>query len=394
MRYLWIDSLCICQDDSQDWAHESGHMADVYSNAYIVIAANRSSDNTGGCFHKRAAYMKVLADIPLMGRKACVHAMPLSPPEHPWFHSFDFDTEPLSSRGWALQERTMAQRVLHYNNRQIYFECACGIEAEDGHLRMIPRNNYESSLTAWYNLVGQFTRRELSKATDKLPAMSGWAKKLQEEIGADYIAGLWSNDLIYGLSWSHGWTDGSGAERPASLEEYTGPSWSWTNCRNVQWDFPFEEGISRVVDWHVEPKETANLFGEVRDTCYIRMHGPVAAIKQSSLERYLAEDKPRTEMAADPEEPISETELAEWFFLDFDHESYEKSGEWRNGDLRTILLGRFKGGQNCFVQGLVFKGAKHVGQRVEMERVGYIRFRDSRGSRLIAGLSWETITLI
>lgn len=39
VRYLWIDSLCIQQDDPSDWEIEAGRMADVYHNAYLTIAA-------------------------------------------------------------------------------------------------------------------------------------------------------------------------------------------------------------------------------------------------------------------------------------------------------------------------------------------------------------------
>lgn len=360
-------------------------MADVYSNAYIVIAANRSSDTTGGCFHKRAARINAPLHVPIMGNMECVYATPLSPGDHS--PPLEFRSEPLSRRGWALQERTMAQRTLHYNHRQIYFECACGIEAEDGYLTMGSREEYESPLCTWYALLEQFTGRELSKATDKLPAMSGWAKKLQKEIDAEYIAGLWSNDMMRGMAW---WACDSSERKP---EEYTGPSWSWTSYRDVLWERPFSEEFSRVVDWHVDLKELANPFGQVRDA-HIRIRGPVVAIKQSSLERYLAEHESGEEMAPNPRGHISETELAEWSTLQFDYESYAKSEEWRNWDLRTILLGRFEGEENYFVHGLVFKEAGCAGSSGKMERVGWIRFTDSRDRQLLAGLSWETVTLI
>lgn len=48
VRYLWIDSLCICQDDNEDWVRESARMCNLYSNAHVVIAVDLSSDCTGG----------------------------------------------------------------------------------------------------------------------------------------------------------------------------------------------------------------------------------------------------------------------------------------------------------------------------------------------------------
>lgn len=42
-RYLWIDALCIIQDDRADWASEFSSMADAYANAFLAIAPRRSS---------------------------------------------------------------------------------------------------------------------------------------------------------------------------------------------------------------------------------------------------------------------------------------------------------------------------------------------------------------
>jgi hypothetical protein len=46
--YLWIDCLCILQDDREDWNREAARMADVYSNAALTIAASRSPDCDDG----------------------------------------------------------------------------------------------------------------------------------------------------------------------------------------------------------------------------------------------------------------------------------------------------------------------------------------------------------
>ncbi|GAB1743570.1 hypothetical protein NU219Hw_g499t1 [Hortaea werneckii] len=48
IRHLWIDALCIVQDDDEDWQRESSRMAEVFSGAYIVFVAAAASNVEGG----------------------------------------------------------------------------------------------------------------------------------------------------------------------------------------------------------------------------------------------------------------------------------------------------------------------------------------------------------
>jgi hypothetical protein len=50
IRYLWIDSLCIVQDDPEDWQAEALEMQNIYSGSTINIAASDAVDSNGGCF--------------------------------------------------------------------------------------------------------------------------------------------------------------------------------------------------------------------------------------------------------------------------------------------------------------------------------------------------------
>lgn len=99
IRYLWIDSLCICQDDVDDWARESARMCDVYSNAHLVIAANRSGNSAGGCFHIREPRPHAVINLP--GSTESVNAMSLFPSDQECaFSGAEFRAEPLAQRGW------------------------------------------------------------------------------------------------------------------------------------------------------------------------------------------------------------------------------------------------------------------------------------------------------
>jgi len=52
--YIWIDSLCIIQDDPQDWQKEAALMTKVYGHSYINIAASGAVDGTAGLFFRRS----------------------------------------------------------------------------------------------------------------------------------------------------------------------------------------------------------------------------------------------------------------------------------------------------------------------------------------------------
>jgi hypothetical protein len=47
--YLWIDSLCIIQNnDSDDWAKEAAQMSSIYGGSYLNIAATSAVDGSKG----------------------------------------------------------------------------------------------------------------------------------------------------------------------------------------------------------------------------------------------------------------------------------------------------------------------------------------------------------
>jgi hypothetical protein len=47
-HYLWIDSLCIEQNDRADWKQESEHMAKVYKNATCNLSVSGFSSQVDG----------------------------------------------------------------------------------------------------------------------------------------------------------------------------------------------------------------------------------------------------------------------------------------------------------------------------------------------------------
>jgi hypothetical protein len=47
VRYLWIDSLCIIQDDQLDWQTKSARMSTIYQQTLLTISAGLSGHGGG-----------------------------------------------------------------------------------------------------------------------------------------------------------------------------------------------------------------------------------------------------------------------------------------------------------------------------------------------------------
>lgn len=63
IRYLWINSLCIIQDDEIDWKEQSAEMSEVYGNSYLTIAATRAANGNEGLFNCPTDYHEIQPNI-------------------------------------------------------------------------------------------------------------------------------------------------------------------------------------------------------------------------------------------------------------------------------------------------------------------------------------------
>jgi hypothetical protein len=249
LKYLWIDSICIIQDDPDDWEKESSQMARVYSNSYVTIAAARSTDDIEGFLGARTDYLEVNVDFSL--GNSSVFVLPI---EHDIYSELDtgsFNEMPLHTRAWALQERYLPKRVIHFGRHQTYWECnsivvgeweGCGeprASSIDGLLEGLIdewSRPYTSTSTPpwiepWSTLVERYSNRKLTIASDRLPALAGLARQIADHTGDRYCAGLWQSSFGYGLCWAC-WGPAKTLFKDPSRyepEKYQGPTWSWAS---------------------------------------------------------------------------------------------------------------------------------------------------------------------
>ena len=139
IRYLWIDSLCIIQDDTHDWEREADLMSKVYMYSFINIAATASDSSTGGCFRERDGRTMLPTEVYIQmhdsGRdndeKSAKVKYRVVLHKDLWTEKLA--DEPLNQRCWILQERILSPRVLHFGHEQLFWECREFVACETYH---------------------------------------------------------------------------------------------------------------------------------------------------------------------------------------------------------------------------------------------------------------------
>ena len=244
LKYLWIDSLCILQGDQEDWETESAKMAFYYGSAYVTIAGS-SSGNPNESFLKPrlAGELRLAGDGCPVGVRRCP--------------SDRLKYGPLNQRAWCFQETVLSPHILHFTSDQVIFECQTHMHAEDGrkvtkqdqdverrgpamshHLSRIYIAAVEGSpdpqirsYQLWQDIVTIYTRLQLSRESDRLPAISGVAMRFGGRNGSQYLAGLWRDNFIADLIW----TVPEDKRGFSGLVDQPCPSWSWASIQRGVW---------------------------------------------------------------------------------------------------------------------------------------------------------------
>lgn len=308
LQYIWIDALCIIQNSSEDWAHESSVMTDVYSNCFVNISAISAADGRGGLFRKRDPSLYQPCVIPASGSHSqqpwCCHV-------DDWYHVMERGRGmvPLSDRAWVVQERFLAPRIVHFSEGQIHWECVelCTSENVPGLCEEVMSQTYDTSkcydnkrlnfkhelfstdkarsatgggglYRLWDNIVSEYSQHSITLDTDRPVAIAGLASlfcrmlHLQED---DYVCGLWRPRLLSGMMWITSRASGQHSNtRVFNIRNERipdAPSWSWLSTSTIKelkhWQDPSEYRktayAAEIMAVSVLPLGTGNRFGSV-----------------------------------------------------------------------------------------------------------------------------------
>ncbi|KAJ4317168.1 hypothetical protein N0V84_007472 [Fusarium piperis] len=242
-RYLWVDALCIIQDDIKDLSHQTSRMDLVYSRALFTIIAACGDDSESG-----------LAGLPGRERDIFKRSVRLSPeglhlaPTAGLFVNAPLEQSTWNSRGWTFQERILSRRIMVFTPSQVFWICedamwdeevilelpkprvrvsslafGCNDEWDDGDLKF--------SREALATYILQFSFREFTFSADVLPAFLGVIRRY-EHLNKEMIHwGLPTQLFDQALVWKAGTEPRKEMYRlvcgDGEVREVPYPSWSW-----------------------------------------------------------------------------------------------------------------------------------------------------------------------
>ncbi|KAK3291360.1 uncharacterized protein B0H64DRAFT_331111 [Chaetomium fimeti] len=280
-QYLWIDSLCIVQDDPHDWHNESQRMERVYASAYCTLAAIRASSPEDGFLAAAAA---VAPSLPPGGVEDEIYVCEMVD---------DFDEHvsrsELQRRGWVLQERALSRRTIHFTDKQTYWECADVYHSEQA--AFLGDSNFPKYADARsrgkrikliQGLYEQYSAMQLTYAKDRPAAIRGLEARLVQTIGGPGGHGVFRNHMHRYLLWKR--RGENGLERITNFPpDEQVPSWSWMA-------YAGEIKYIDVPGYNVKWDETLSWPDSVSDPVPFRLEAPVRDISKLQAEDITLDD--------------------------------------------------------------------------------------------------------
>ena len=239
-RYLWVDALCIIQDDPIDFKEQISEMGNTYKNSILTICVCCGEDVNYGLPGMAPGTRKTQQVAKVVGNLVVGNAMG---------DSTAMEGAKWHTRGWTLQEKVLSQRKLYISDNHALWWCWHTITAEDEHCRhhgwqpgtrhegmyffkaehdlIVSKIDKYSNMDIYAFIITGYTARDLTNASDAEHAVTGAMNAIVGMFRGKFVYGLPDSELSAALLWS---PIGSNASK-RRIHSETGkplfPSWSW-----------------------------------------------------------------------------------------------------------------------------------------------------------------------
>lgn len=235
-RYLWVDALCIPQDDPECLQRHIRHMASIYEAAVFTIVAADGKDANYGIMGLRGVSeaRKLQPFLQLTSRLRLRLRSPVNILYSPW-----------GRRGWTFQEHVFSRRKLVFFQGSVQwicqecrcFEDVCQVSPStlkmkmedddmDGELESVGELAVQYPLISQLEeLVSQYTSRDLTHQYDALNAVDAVFTAHHRAYPHGFFWGLPIDFFDIALLWSCSLAKRRQAFNSASQSHF--PSWTW-----------------------------------------------------------------------------------------------------------------------------------------------------------------------
>ncbi|KAL8658661.1 MAG: hypothetical protein Q9202_007489 [Teloschistes flavicans] len=236
-KYIWVDSLCIVQDDKHDQAIQIAAMNEIYTSASLTIAAVSGGNADSG--------LAGMGDRTRNFQQHIEKVQNIYLTNSPKTFAKAVDESVWNSRAWTLQERIMSPRVLFVAQDRCFFACKhrqkvlveSVDDTEDGLARELVVSGYEDNTAnmiplvkdvntrSYRTVVESYTSRHLTYGSDILNAFRGIETLFHPLFRSDFLFGLPRSELDSQLLWKLAGPCIRRRDPVTGLPMF--PSWSW-----------------------------------------------------------------------------------------------------------------------------------------------------------------------